>query len=104
MPSKCWQLDRWWSRDCGNARQYAGAWQLIESLSSTLLGSMTTKKDGITTVIAGTATIVSDARLNRLIVQGTTADVAVIDEYMKIVEKDSSITAVENSVARMSWS
>ncbi len=60
-----------------------------------MLGSMTTKKDGITTVIAGTATIVSDARLNRLIVQGTTEDVAVIDEYMKIVDKGSSITDVE---------
>ncbi len=67
----------------------------LSSTSSLLLGSMTTKKDGITTVIAGTATIVSDARLNRLIVQGTTEDVAVIDEYMKIVDKGNSITSVE---------
>lgn len=58
-------------------------------------GSLTWNKEGVTTVTAGTATIVSDARLNRLIVQGTTEDIAVIDEYMKIVDKGSSITDIE---------
>jgi len=59
------------------------------------MGSLTSNKEGVTTVTAGTATIVSDARLNRLIVQGTTEDIAVIDEYMKIVDKGSSITNIE---------
>jgi type II secretory pathway component GspD/PulD (secretin) len=62
---------------------------------SSYYGSLTTKKEGVTTVTAGTATIVSDARLNRLIVQGTTEDVAIIDEYMQIVDKGSSITKIE---------
>jgi type II secretory pathway component GspD/PulD (secretin) len=62
---------------------------------SSYYGSLTTKKEGVTTVTAGTATIVSDARLNRLIVQGTTEDVAIIDEYMQIVDKGSSITTIE---------
>lgn len=62
---------------------------------SSYFGSFTTKKEGVTTVTAGTATIVSDARLNRLIVQGTMEDVATIDEYMKIVDKGSSITSIE---------
>jgi len=58
-------------------------------------GSFTEKKEGGITVTAGTATIVSDARLNRLIVQGTAADVAEIDEYMKIIDKGTSLTTVE---------
>jgi type II secretory pathway component GspD/PulD (secretin) len=62
---------------------------------SSYSGSLTWNKEGVTTVTAGTATIVSDARLNRLIVQGTTEDIAVIDEYMKIVDKGSSITDIE---------
>jgi len=63
--------------------------------SGSYTGSLTWNKEGVTTVTAGTATIVSDARLNRLIVQGTTEDIAVIDEYMKIVDKGSSITDIE---------
>jgi len=65
------------------------------SMSSGYFGSLTKSKEGMTTVTAGTATIVSDARLNRIIVQGTTEDVAVIDDYMKIIDKGSSITDIE---------
>ena len=60
-------------------------------------GSLLFERDGVTTVTAGTATIVSDARLNRLIVQGTREDIATIESYMKIIDKDSSITEVETS-------
>ncbi len=60
-------------------------------------GSLLYKRDGATTVTAGTATIVSDARLNRLIVQGTAEDIATIERYMKIIDKQSSITDVETS-------
>lgn len=58
-------------------------------------GSFLFERDGMTTVTAGTATIVSDARLNRLIVQGTKKDIATIERYMKIVDKDNSIIDVE---------
>ncbi|PQO41877.1 secretin N-terminal domain-containing protein [Blastopirellula marina] len=65
--------------------------------SSGYFGSFLFERDGVTTVTAGTATVVSDARLNRLIVQGTKEDIAMIESYMKIIDKDSSITAIETS-------
>lgn len=65
------------------------------SMTSGYFGSLTKSKEGMTTVTAGTATIVSDARLNRIIVQGTVEDIAVIDDYMKIIDKGSSITDIE---------
>lgn len=67
------------------------------SSSSGYFGSFLFERDGVTTVTAGTATVVSDARLNRLIVQGTKEDIAMIEGYMKIIDKDSSITAIETS-------
>ncbi|MFA8020820.1 secretin N-terminal domain-containing protein [Bremerella cremea] len=63
----------------------------------TFYGSLLFDRDGMTTVTAGTATIVSDARLNRLIVQGTKEDIATIENYMKIIDKDSSITEIETA-------
>jgi type II secretory pathway component GspD/PulD (secretin) len=86
--------------DGANALAETPAGSLINASSrsyrpGSYVGSYTTKRDGMTTVTAGTATIVSDARLNRLIIQGTTEDVAVIDGYLKIVDKGSSITNIE---------
>jgi type II secretory pathway component GspD/PulD (secretin) len=63
--------------------------------SGSYFGSFTTKREGMTTVTAGTATIVSDARLNRLIVQGTAEDVSVIEGYLRIIDKGNSITNIE---------
>lgn len=63
--------------------------------SGSYFGSFTTKRDGMTTVTAGTATIVSDARLNRLIVQGTAEDVSIIEGYLRIIDKGNSITNIE---------
>lgn len=60
-------------------------------------GSFTSNRDGLTTVTAGTATIVSDARLNRLIIQGTTQDVAQIEGYLKIIDKGESLTDIETA-------
>jgi len=62
-----------------------------------LWGSFVHERDGMTTVTSGTATIVSDARLNRLIVQGTQKDIDTIESYLKIVDKDTSITQVETA-------
>lgn len=59
------------------------------------LGSLVWDREGATTMTAGTATVVADARLNRLIVQGTSQDIAVIDSYLKIIDKDRGITSVE---------
>lgn len=60
-------------------------------------GSYTSNRDGLTTVTAGTATIVSDARLNRLIIQGTTQDIAQIEGYLKIIDKGESLTDIETA-------
>ncbi len=60
-------------------------------------GSLLFKREGMTTVTAGTATIVSDARLNRLIVQGTSDDVEVVEGYLKIIDKGTSLTNVETA-------
>ncbi|MCA9139636.1 MAG: hypothetical protein KDB00_22840 [Planctomycetales bacterium] len=67
----------------------------VSSSSSSLTGSLVTNREGTITLIAGTATVVADSRLNRLIVQGTTSDVEMIENYLRIIEKDSSITSIE---------
>ncbi|QDV88104.1 secretin N-terminal domain-containing protein [Stieleria magnilauensis] len=67
----------------------------ITSPSSSFLGSLVTNREGTITLIAGTATVVADSRLNRLIVQGTVEDVELIENYLQIIEKDSSITSIE---------
>ena len=63
--------------------------------SSSLYGSLITNREGTMTLIAGTMTIVADSRLNRLIVQGTSEDIEMIESYLKIIEKDNSITSIE---------
>lgn len=67
----------------------------VSSSTSSLMGSLVTNREGTITLIAGTATVVADSRLNRLIVQGTVDDVELIESYLKIIEKDSSITSIE---------
>ena len=37
----------------------------------------------------------ADSRLNRLIAQGTTSDIDLIEGYLKVIDKESSITSVE---------
>lgn len=86
--------------DGGNALNDSPADTLVRGSVGSLgsyYGSLLFDRDGVTTVTAGTATIVSDARLNRLIVQGTREDIATIESYMKIIDKDSSITDIETS-------
>lgn len=67
----------------------------VSSAGSGYYGSLLYSRDGRTTVSAGSATIVSDARLNRLIVQGTTDDIAVVEKYLKLIDKGESITNIE---------
>ena len=67
----------------------------VSSSSSSFFGSFVTSRDGTTTMTAGTMTVVTDSRLNRLIAQGTAADIELIEEYLKIIDKDHSITSIE---------
>ncbi len=67
----------------------------VSSGISSYLGSLVTTREGTLTMTAGTITIVSDSRLNRLIAQGTTNDIETIESYLKIIDKDNSITSVE---------
>ncbi|HAD57884.1 MAG TPA: general secretion pathway protein [Planctomycetaceae bacterium] len=67
----------------------------VSGSSSTYLGSLITSRDGTISMIAGTITVVADPRLNRLIAQGTAADIQLIDGYLKIIDKDNSITSIE---------
>jgi type II secretory pathway component GspD/PulD (secretin) len=67
----------------------------VSSGSSGFLGSMVTSRDGLTTLMDGSITVVADSRLNRLIAQGTASDIELIENYLKIIDKDSSITSVE---------
>jgi type II secretory pathway component GspD/PulD (secretin) len=46
-------------------------------------------------MVAGSITIVADSRLNRLIVQGTASDIEQVEGYLKIIDKDTSITSIE---------
>ncbi|MEM6688981.1 MAG: secretin N-terminal domain-containing protein [Planctomycetota bacterium] len=65
------------------------------SIPGSVIGSLITNRDGTITLNAGTATVVADSRLNRLIVQGTSDEVARIESYLQIIEKDSGLTQVE---------
>lgn len=67
----------------------------VSSGSDSLLGSLVTARDGTTTLIAGSLTVVADARLNRLIAQGTTDDIQRIEDYLQIIDKDTSLTSIE---------
>ena len=65
------------------------------SSSSTFLGSIVTSRDGTLTMLADTMTVVADARLNRLIAQGTSSDIERIESYLKIIDKDRGIIDVQ---------
>ena len=67
----------------------------VSSTTSLLLGSFVSSREGVTTMMTGTMTVVADSRLNRLIAQGTAADIELIEGYLKIIDKDSSITSIE---------
>jgi type II secretory pathway component GspD/PulD (secretin) len=67
----------------------------VASPGSILLSSSVTNRRGATTMTSGTMTVVSDSRLNRLIAQGTASDMRLIENYLKIIDKDNSITSIE---------
>lgn len=65
------------------------------SSSGSFLGSILTTRGGTSTMMAGTITVVADPRLNRLIAQGTAADIELIEGYLEIIDKDRSLTEIE---------
>jgi type II secretory pathway component GspD/PulD (secretin) len=85
--------------DGGEASSLGDANSLVNGFvggsSDSLLGSLVSSREGTTTMIAGSITVVADSRLNRLIVQGTASDVEQVENYLKIIDKDISITSIE---------
>lgn len=67
----------------------------VASGGGSILGSIVTNRDGMTTLMAGSITVVADSRLNRLIAQGSAAEIDQIESYLKIIDKDASITDIE---------
>jgi type II secretory pathway component GspD/PulD (secretin) len=84
--------------DGGESAMDAVAGSLVNGFvtsSSSFLTSFVTSRDGTTTMISGTITVVADSRLNRLIAQGTASDIELIEDYLEIIDKDNSITSIE---------
>ncbi len=84
--------------DGGEAASESATGSLVNgyvSSSGGLLGSFVSSRDGMTTLIADTVTVVADSRLNRLVAQGSASDIERIESYLKIIDKDISITSIE---------
>ncbi len=84
--------------DGGESAKEAEAGTLVNgyvSSSSSFLGSIVASRDGTMTMMAGTITVVADSRLNRLIAQGTSGDMDLIENYLSIIDKDTSIAEVK---------
>ncbi|QDV63004.1 secretin N-terminal domain-containing protein [Crateriforma conspicua] len=81
--------------DGGEAAREGQAGTLVNGYVSgggTYLGSIVTSREGTMTMMAGSITVVADPRLNRLIAQGTAGDLTLIESYLKIIDKDNSLT------------
>jgi len=81
--------------DGGEAAREGEAGTLVNGFVSgggSYLGSIVMSREGTMTMMAGTITVVADPRLNRLIAQGTSSDLDMIENYLKIIDKDSSLT------------
>jgi type II secretory pathway component GspD/PulD (secretin) len=52
-------------------------------------------KDGSTLVTSGSLTVIADARLNRLICIGNSSDLKLVEQYLAVIDKDTSLTAIE---------
>lgn len=85
--------------DGGDAAKEAESGTLVNGIVSnaadTFWGSLIMSRDGTLTMTYGTVTVVADTRLNRLIAQGTAEEMEQIETYLKIIDKDKSITAIE---------
>lgn len=84
--------------DGGEAAKDAEGGSLVNGYvtsSGSFLSSIVTAREGTMTMMSGSITVVADTRLNRLIAQGSTGDIETIESYLKIIDKDNSITSIE---------
>lgn len=83
--------------DGGEAARESESGYLVNGYvgSSSYSMSIITSREGTMTMLNGTITVVADTRLNRLIAQGTAKDIELISGYLKIVDKDKSLTQIE---------
>ena len=83
----------------------AAGGSLVGSVTSNLMGGLlggflgssgggSTSTDA-SVVTVGTATIIPDVRLNRLIVQGTSSDILKIEQHLRIIDQENSMTEVQ---------
>lgn len=68
---------------------------LVLGSSDTFFGSLVSSREGTMTLTYGNSTIIADTRLNRLIAQGSVDELEKIEAYLKIIDKDKSITSIE---------
>lgn len=83
--------------DGGESAKEGTAGTLVNASMSSFsyLGSIVTSRDGTMTMSADSITVVADPRLNRLIAQGTREDIERIEDYLEIIDKETSITNVQ---------
>lgn len=83
--------------DGGESAKEGTAGTLVNASMSSFsyLGSIVTSRDGTMTMSADSITVVADPRLNRLIAQGTREDIERIEDYLEIIDKETSITSVQ---------
>ncbi|MEM9645679.1 MAG: secretin N-terminal domain-containing protein, partial [Planctomycetota bacterium] len=80
--------------DGGQAAREGEAGTLVNGYVSgagSYLGSIIVSRDGTMTMMVGSITVVADPRLNRLIAQGTSADLQQIESFLRIIDKDTSL-------------
>lgn len=59
------------------------------------MGSYLRSSEGATVVSAGSLTVISDSRLNRLICMGNERDLGLIEEYLEVIDRDQSLTDIQ---------
>ncbi len=63
--------------------------------TSALGAGLKSTKDGSKLVTSGTLTVIADARLNRLICVGNSSDLKLVEQYLSVIDKDTSLTDIE---------
>ena len=66
----------------------------MSAQSSFLSGSYLSTAEGTLTLTSGAMTVVADTRLNRLIAQGPIADITMVEDYLRIIDKENGIADV----------
>lgn len=67
----------------------------VASRSTAALGRYLDANDGAAVVSTKTLSIIADARLNRLICVGGPEDLALVDQYLKVIDKENGLTSIK---------